>query len=85
VIAEISTFTRVRGGENLTGLVWRCKPCGTRLTFRGVKYLYQARAAGHVILMTWSVVSASVPRHALVHTCGADVDAVPLWRRPEWS
>ena len=49
-------------------------------------YLYVVNVRGSTFLLTFGAgaLDADV-RHALVHTCGADVDAVPLWRRPEWS
>lgn len=92
MIAEIST---VRGrlppiprdpkrALGLGGMQWKCKTCGANFRFQQISMLYVNRISWSTLLMTFSL-DEPQPQHALIHTCGEDVKARPLWDRPEWS
>lgn len=89
MIARIETFGRRpfnRSRDQTLGLRWKCGQCLVQIRLDKSAYLYVVNVRGSTLLLSFGAggLSADV-RHSLVHTCGADVDAVPLWRRPEWS
>lgn len=89
MIARIEMFGRApfnRSRDRALGLRWQCRECLVQIRLNQAAYLYVVNVRGSTFLLTFGAgaLDADV-RHALVHTCGVDVDAVPLWRRPEWS
>lgn len=93
MIAHISTFGRGRSRketrrDQLLGLRWRCRSCGVGRGFRGADFLYVVSAGAETLLMTFSafcVPPDSGLCHYVLHVCGEEQAATPLWRRPEWS
>ena len=89
MIARIETFGRRpfnRSADHTLGLRWKCRQCFVQIRMDKSVYLYVVNVQGSTLLLTFGAGTGSADvRHHLVHTCGADVDAVPLWRRPEWS